>query len=99
MIKSYPNVHHVSRTYFDDYHDIYYNRHRCLSIISVNPCVYYKVQTLNITHFYCEYEIRQNTFRATRTLAEWYVGVHEDTHRKTFLDSFFFQFFMSSFLQ
>lgn len=47
----------------------------------------------------CEYEIRQNTFRATRTLAEWYVGVHEDTHRKTFLDSFFFQFFMSSFLQ
>lgn len=26
--------------------------------------------------------------RYTHTLAEWYVGVHEDTHRKTFLDLF-----------
>lgn len=83
---NYPNVHHVSRTYFDDYHDIIIidiDAYRSSLLILA-----YRLQSTDSNYYF-----RQNTFRATHTLAEWYVGVHEDTHRKTFLNSFFFSNF------
>lgn len=88
---NYPNVHHVSRTYFDDSW-YYYSRHRCLSIISVNPCVRYKVQTVIITRFLWIWDLSKYVSRHTHTcrMVCWCTWGH--TQKNIFIDSFFSNF-------